>query len=796
MKQHDLRLLGAACAGWVTVALGLAADVAVSVWWSAGLVALLLMLVAVTLDRGCLRGQWRSSTRFVGLSCAICSLVCVTTAGTLADQARGPVTVLAGERAAGSFELRIDGQVHKIAGADARPRYTLAATVEKVTARGRSARVNTPIVVLGDAEWKSLPWRGRIATTGRLAPSQRMGSARALLVVSGRPRIVEQPPAFLRGLDSVRNGLMAATGGLPHDAHGLVPALVVGDTSALPSELNEDMNTTGMSHLNAVSGSNVTIVMVAALWCLSRMGLRGRLRLLGGVAVILVYVLLCRPEPSVVRAGAMGVAGVVGTSWGRERAACPALGLSIVVLFVYDPWLAVSVGFALSALATLGLILFARPWAAAVVSRLPAWAPRASPKAVELCMIPLAAQFLCLPVLVALSGAVSWVSLPANVLAEPFVAPATLGGMVVTAVAAVLPALARWVAWLPGVPTLAIAGIAHLAANVPGNAVPWLPGTPGVVLAALCVMALLFLGRGIARFGVRGLVVGVAVASLPLSLTVGVKAERASPGAWVYAQCDVGQGDAELVRTGPSRAVLIDAGPEDGGIAGCLRRHRVTHLDAIVLTHFHADHVGGLDEALETAGPTDVYTTWVMEGARSVPGLRDKGEKGAGDHVDAVIRRRGVKAETLAPGQHLSEGGIEIDVLWPSRVIHEGSVQNNASLVLDLTSPSLHALVLGDAEREAQAACLAQVRDRAAQRPYDVVKVAHHGSSNQSSALYEAAHARDALIGVGAHNDYGHPAKKTLDLLERVQTQVHRTDREGDLDVLDEGHGLSVQPGR
>ena len=137
-----------------------------------------------------------------------------------------------------------------------------------------------------------------------------------------------------------------------------------------------------------------------------------------------------------------------------------------------------------------------------------------------------------------------------------------------------------------------------------------------------------------------------------------------------------------------------------------------------------------------------------------------------------------------------------LDVLWPRRALAAGSPVNNASLVLDVATPSVHALMLGDVEREAQAACIGEVTRRAASRPYDLVKVAHHGSANQSAGLYRAASARVGLIGVGEGNDYGHPKESLLSLLAQSGTAVYRTDLSGDLDVVPVGRSLTVEPQR
>ena len=212
-----------------------------------------------------------------------------------------------------------------------------------------------------------------------------------------------------------------------------MPALVTGDDQAVPEQVQTDFRTSGLTHLLAVSGTNLTLVVgflvLVGRWC----GVRGRWQYLLAVLGIVGFVLLARTEPSVVRAAAMGAVALLGLGGnGRDRGV-RALGVAVTALLLWDPWLAVSPGFVLSVLATAGILLLGPPWTEALGRWLPRWAAQAV-------AVPVAAQLVCTPVVAGLSGQVSLVAVVANLLAAPLVAPATVLGLLGGLVGLVWPA--------------------------------------------------------------------------------------------------------------------------------------------------------------------------------------------------------------------------------------------------------------------------------------------------------------------------------------------------------------------
>jgi competence protein ComEC len=775
----DLRLLVPALVAWATcaAALGLRPSVlATLAGCGLGLAVVVLWRAPfsrLTLDR------WDAP---VALVLAAVALVLAASAAHTAVREAGPVRSLARERAM----VELTGVVTRdpvVVGGRQLDGSTVRLTlrVDAVTGRGKRADVSTPVLVIGDASWERVRWHERVSVKGTLLESEPGDDVVAVLRPRGKPRTVSPPGLVARAAEHLRAGLRDAAAPLPSDARGLLPALVIGDTSRTPSDLTDAMLATGMTHLSAVSGSNVAIVLAFALGGASLFGVRRRWRPVVAVVVLAAFVVLARPEPSVVRAAAMGTIGLVGLSRSRRAAGIPVLSAAVVVLLVVDPWLSRSYGFALSTLATLGLLLFTRSWGEAIGRRLPrpirSWGPSIA--------IPVAAQAMCAPVVVLLQGSVSVVGILANLLAAPLVAPATVTGVAAAGLAPLWPFGARLLCWAGALPALGIATVARTCATIPGGTLPWPDGGWGALLLAGVTLLVLVTGRWWAAHIRLHPVVTAGVALLVVASVAPTSAVTWPPDGWRFVACDVGQGDALVLATTPGHAVLVDAGPDPASVNACLRRLRVRVLDSVVLTHFHADHVDGLPGALAGREPREILATPVHEPAYQW------------SQVQALARAGGIPIHDVVAGDHLSWPGVTADAWWPARRIASGSVPNNASVVLAVRAGPVDLLLLGDVEREAAHAVLLQLRRdprmTAQAAGFDVVKVAHHGSGNLDEGLMEEVRAPVAVISVGKDNDYGHPSPKALDVLRRNGYAVLRTDQRGDVAVVgvDEDVGVT-----
>ncbi|MDG4799181.1 ComEC/Rec2 family competence protein [Micromonospora sp. WMMD980] len=767
----DLRLAGFAVAAWLAALAGLHLSVRATAALAA-VAAVLALVVSLRMRRGrpapIRRHGWILVAVLLGVLCGAAA-----TGARLAVRDATPIRALVAERALVTADLVVRDDPRRVRGSPGRP-APLLVRVDLVRLTGPDGgQVTGPVrglVLATDPGWQGMLPGQRVTTRGRLAEPRGGDLTAAVLSATGSPTRHGASSWAQRAAGRLRAGLQRACEPLPDAPGGLLPGLVVGDTSRLLPEVEEDFRATGLTHLNAVSGSNVAIIVGAVLllarW--ARAGPRAAVVLCG--LALLGFVILVRPSPSVVRAAAMGAIGLAALAAGRSRAALPALAAAVAGLVLLDPDLAGDPGFALSVCATGGLLLLAPGWRDALRRR------GVPPGLAEALAVPAAAQLACGPVIAGLSATVSLVAVPANLLVVPAVAPATVLGVLAAVLSPLWPAGAEFLAWLASWPARWLVAVASHGAGLPAGNVPWAGGVAGaLLLAAVSVALLLAARRRRARRLVAVVVVAVVLGAVPIRLL----APGWPPRGWVVVACAVGQGDALVLPVAAGRAVVVDAGPEPSGVDGCLRRLRVREVSLLVVSHFHADHVGGVEGVFRGRRVGAVVGPPWSEPPYGVAQVR------------AAARRGGVRLDAVPAGWRWRAGAVELAALGPPYALRGSrSDPNNNSLVLTATVAGVRILLAGDAETEEQRA-LRETLPASAIRA-DVLKVAHHGSAYQDPEFLAAVRPAVALVCVGVDNDYGHPNAGLMDRLTRAGARVMRTDTDGDVAAVRAGAGLAV----
>lgn len=487
MFEPDLRLLGPAAACWLAVFVG-------RTWPASWLLAAAGALAALALAGH----RWRRLA-LVAVVTALAAAAGLAASGVRAlARTTGPVPELAAVGADVVVRARVTADpIARQGAAHGRPYHLVIvpATVLRLDADdGRSWQLEQPVLVLATSDaWTALQPSQEVTAAGRLGSPRDGDDIAAVLDARGPPSGVSSPSVVQRTAGTVRAGLRRAASGLPGQRSALLPALVDGDTAGLTARTRAEFRATGLTHLVAVSGENLAIVTGVVLAGVRRFRAAPRTAAAVTLAVIVGFVVVARPSPSVLRAAVMGGIAAVGLLGGHRRQALAGLSAAVLLLVLADPSLASQAGFALSVLASLGLLVLAPGMAGVLGRRLPPWAAVAV-------AVPAAAQLACAPVIASIGGGLSLVAVPANLLAAPAVPPATILGVAAAACSPLSAGLAHAAAWCASWPCAWLLAVAHVGALAPAAIVPWPSGTPGaLLLTALTLLVLVAARRAILR---------------------------------------------------------------------------------------------------------------------------------------------------------------------------------------------------------------------------------------------------------------------------------------------------------
>jgi competence protein ComEC len=601
-------------------------------------------------------------------------------------------------------------------------------------------------------------------------------------------------------VDAIRRRAEAGLdGGLDPPEAALARGMVLGQDERLSAAARDDFQRSGLAHILAASGQNVMLLAALALPLLAAAGLGLRARLAGVLVLVALYVPLAGAGPSIQRAGVMGAAGLIAAIAGRRSSRWYALLLAAAVTLANDPRAVEDPGWQLSFAAVVAILALAAPMRDRLAAR---GLPRGLAEATALTC---AATLGTAPLLAHHFDRVSPVSLPANLLATPAVAPAMWLGMLSAAAAQVAEPVARLLDALALYPLAFLAWLARASASLPAAAIPLHLGSWWAVAATYAVASAAILARrrlaaaaraargafargqgtrartgdlgaGSARAGRRGVLGPLAAVAAVLAAAALAGGHRGPPPAeppLTVSFLDIGQGDATLIQD-RGRAVLVDAGPPAGPILARLRAAGVERIDLLLVTHDQADHAGGAPAVL-----SHHEVGLVLDGA-------------AGDRTPehralvAAAATRRVKRIPPQRGQVLRVGRIRIDVLWPAWPPPDPAGDpNNRAIVALLRVGRFDLLLPADAESDITAPLPLP--------PVDALKVAHHGSADPGLPdLLARLRPRVAVIEVGSHNPYGHPTGQAVDALKASGVALYRTDRDGTVRLTVRGHQMRV----
>jgi len=609
---------------------------------------------------------------------------------------------------------------------------------------GRTIRV--PALIVSSHSF-ALELGSTFSGSATALPASR-GRAAAILLVRGNLIVQQRAPPILGIANHIRRNFHAQSARIAGSSGALIPGLVLGDTSLEPEGFVTQMRRVGLTHLTAVSGENFAIVAAFMFWLLQWILPKRKWRIVVTAVVLLLFIFLVRPSPSVLRATVMSSVLLLSKFRGVRTNPTAALGAAIALLILIDPYQSTDPGFALSVAATAGILLLS---------------PRLAQHLPEYLAIPVSATLFCTPLIIAISGQLSLVTIPANLAASIAVAPITIVGFVAALAPTLLDPLTHLALVILNPLSEWIVMVAHFGSAIP---VLLLPKSWIGAFIALALLLIAYLRRW--KF---------LIAATVLALLSSTLADSQWPGSdWLVVNCDVGQGDGLVINLGRSSAIVIDTGPDPLLMDSCLKSLHISTISLLVLTHFHADHISGVSGAIAHRRVDQVWITNSNQPAREYALTM-----GLISNFHPQIAEQGQEITFNSPS-----GEVDIKVLWPLHEVSnfqslpgDGSAINNSSVALDIAIGKIRIFDGGDVEPPAQAEILAS----GLVRQVDILKVSHHGSAYQDWQLLDALSPTVALISVGKGNTYGHPAPSTLRELRARSITTYRTDLDGAIAV-------------
>jgi competence protein ComEC len=663
---------------------------------------------------------------------------------------------------------------------EGKTRFTLAVKSVEAPQRMEPEGLNVRITLYTDEPAEGLEYGVLVRVSGELRLPQgrrNLGGfdTRRYLAAKEISAIMSEPASALTLLEGREAQWLKKTGYgiraqilkvlnqcLPQEEASVLAGMLIGDTSQMPEEMEEDFRRAGLSHVMAVSGANIAFILMPLLGLLQKMGFNRRWASAISFPVMVFYVFATGMEASVIRAAIMAGVTLTGMILWRKADIFCAMAVSAILILLANSFMLFDPGFILSFAATLSLTVFYKP----LFNKLPEKLPKSIRDTLA---ATLAAQIGVLPIIVYSFNTLSVISLFSNLIIVPLTGLITLSGALLALVGSFwLPfalMMGQGITWL-------IKGMLWLTRSLAG--LPWAEinlATPSLMLIGLYYLVLLYLRYGHARLPRdigRPLLAGI----FALCGAVMVLVSLPDRSLRIYF-ADVGQGDCVLIRTPGQKNIIIDGGgglnDAQGSYVGenivvpLLYDLNMTQIDVMIATHGHSDHIGGLGSVLEA-----VPVRQLIHADAPDPGMNPLLHKARKMGVPTVMAREG---DIL-----LAEEGLNLQVIYPlletwNMPQSATTSANEYSLVTKLDYGAFSALFTGDIGAETEGRILAD----GAMVDCDLMKIAHHGSRYSSAQRFiEATTPSLAIASVGV-NRYGHPHPDVMNRLREQGVRVYDT---------------------
>lgn len=598
---------------------------------------------------------------------------------------------------------------------------------------------------------------------------------------------------------------------LDEEQGALCIGILIGDRENISDITEDNFKKSNLTHMLAVSGSHITYIIVALTTLLSKTN--RKFSLIITIIFLLFFTVLTGFTASVLRASIMGILTLLASILHRKSDTINNLGISSIIILLYNPYLLVDAGFLLSYAGTIGIIFFSKKISngtSIIVNKInpnllnieqnnnskilfvKSIIEKIILYVISSLSVTISANIVIIPIMAYMFSTISFTFWISNILAGSIMEVVTIFGFITYLISIVFPMLAEFLGIALNLFLTILLKIAEISSIIPGASI--YIKTPSLIMCVMyyLVIFILFNLKPIRQFIrkkaiFRFLIIKAKKHKLKILVTIITVIILLNSIIYVTDKnlkiyfVDVGQGDCTLIQTHEKKNILIDGGGSEFGsfdvgesiLLPYLLNRGINKIDYMMISHFDSDHIGGLFYIMKNLKVDNIIISRQGKNSENFKKFIQIMSK---KQINLIIVKRGdyVKIDDTS----------YFEILFPEEKQISDNVLNNNSIVAKFVSSNVTMLFTGDIEEIAEKR-LCELYRNTNKLQADIIKVAHHGSKTSSTLSFlELVNPKIALIGVGADNNFGHPNEGVLERIKKLGTQIYRTDQTGEVSIV------------
>ena len=570
---------------------------------------------------------------------------------------------------------------------------------------------------------------------------------------------------------------------LPNETAGLCMGMLIGDVTEIDKELEEEFRKSNLSHILAVSGSNVSYIIVSITYIFNKTNINKKIVRLLSIICLILFMILTGCTASVNRACIMAMLIILSKMFFRKSDVYNNLSISALILLTINPYIILDAGFQLSFAGTIGIVFLYSKIEKNIKVENKVWK-----YILNMLLVTLCANIAIIPILMFNFNTLSLTFFISNVLVGPILGIVVILGFVMFFISIIFPIIAELIGIIINIMLNFIIQVAKITSNLPLSQITVI--TPSIYFISMFYSIPIFIiykEKILSKIKLFKIACILMILILIFNIFL-TNIDRKLKIHFI----DVGQGDSCLIITPSHKKILLDGGGselESGFDIGekilvpYLLDRKINKLDYVIISHFDSDHIKGTLTVLENLKVENVIIGKQFEYSENYIKFLN------------IIENKKIKVYSVSSGKRINiECKLYLDILWPclDNIINN-NILNNNSMVCKLIYKNFSMLFTGDIEEIAEKAILEKYTDNNILEA-NVLKVAHHGSKTSSTIDFlKTVSPKISLIGVGEDNSFGHPSKSTINNLNALNCKIYRTDKNGEITITSNGENIKIE---